>query len=189
MNVLDFPWAQNLHAIGSTLAGGALGVFIGNSISRHQSHVDAEQRLVRAKALLEKHFAALEALDDDDTPSEALELAVRFSKFIQDARTPLALELILAKDPSALRTERATSAKRGQRLEAFDRRPDLEEAMSVAIFAGIRAFVARWPKCGPVFEDILLEIGASPVREAEKVISVANRAMSDSAPTSAAFAH
>jgi hypothetical protein len=51
--------------------------------------------------MLEKHFEGLERLDHDETPEEALELAVRFSHLIQDPRTRYAILSVLAVDPGS----------------------------------------------------------------------------------------
>ena len=78
---------------------------------RHLLHGLRQQRLILARAMLEKHFEGLERLDNDETPEEALDLAFRFSHLIQDPRTPDAILSVLAGDPNSFRPTRSVDSE------------------------------------------------------------------------------
>ena len=160
--------------------GASMGIAISLGIGRHQRLMKDEMRLQTASRYLEMHHQALALLDSDDTPIEYLDLAIRFADLIKDPRTRSAIALALSRNPKAFEN------RPGEEREALEaawgrvaraNRPDLWEALTLANITGLQAFVLRWPECKPAFDDILVNLAASPVREAEVVIRETKRAM------------
>jgi|GEM_PF-6020029 len=136
------------------------------------------RELKSARLMLDRYHKALSVLDDEETPVEILDIAVRFAKLIQNPLTPKAIAYILSVNPDAFRIKENESHKEKWAAIAKKTRPDLLEASAASSVAGMAAFVRRWPECRGAFDDILVDFAASPVREAANVLDVANKALS-----------
>ena len=136
--------------------------------------------LKSARLMLDRYHKALCVLDDEETPAEILDIAVRFAKLIQDPLTPKAIAYILSVNPDAFRIKRLENESHKEKWVTIAKktRPDLLEACATSSVAGMAAFVRRWPECRGAFDDILVDFAASPVREAANVLDVANKALS-----------
>ncbi|MGH6851268.1 MAG: hypothetical protein ACREDD_12625 [Methylocella sp.] len=147
--------------------------------------------LKSARKMLERHHKALAILDDDDTPEEVLYLAIRFAKLIQNPALPKAIAYILSENPQAFRIENGADKQQNERLMAvlMKTRFDLIEALVTSIIAGMAAVVGRWPECRGAFDDILVDIAASPVRETGNILDIMDKAISYLSVTRMAPAH
>ena len=147
--------------------------------------------LKSARLMLDRYHKALSVLDDEATPAEILDIAIRFAKLIQNPLTPKAIAYILSVNPDAFRIKQNDSHKEKWAAIAKKTRPDLLEAFAKSSIAGMAAFVGRWPECRGAFDDILVDFAASPVREAANVLDVANKALSylNVSGTGTALAH
>lgn len=141
--------------------------------SRHR-----EEQLSRAIEMLKMHYANLEKLDDDDTPSSVLDLALTFSKIIHDPRTPYAITELLKEDSNFFESEQKESVSSKVFLALERRRPDLAKAFALSAMSGTLAFIQRRPDCEKAFEPMLLRIGSAPGEETERVVRAANAARS-----------
>ncbi len=154
-----------------------LGVALGVAIVRYMNNSADMTRLRAAREALDRHHAALAKLDDEETPREALDIAARFSEWICDPRTPIAVAAMLKLNPAAFaggpREPRSAAGERWRRLA----REDLREALALSIVTGLRAFVLRWPECAGTFDGLWVDVAASPVRQVEHVIRETRRAV------------
>src|SRR5277367_2670415 len=166
-------------SVASIFLGGSVGIALSLGIIRYQAHKNDEKRLKMAISFLEKHYQALAALDVDDTPIEALDLAIRLSNLIIDPRAPSAIAFVFSKNPHVFRDRRGendASAALWSRIKS-EARPELLEALAMSNMTGMGAFILRWPECKAAFEDVLINLAASPLRETEIVIRETKRAM------------
>jgi len=175
------------------LLGVAAGFTLTFGFASYRMHLADETRLRTARRYLERHHRALTLLDSPDTPVEVLDLAIRLANLIIDERTPSIIAFALAENPRAF-DGRSSDDGFAESLTQWSKilssaRPDLVEALSVANVAGLSAFLLRWPDCRAAFDDIMINLAASPVREAEHVIRETKRAMKyQNSPKVAAFA-
>jgi hypothetical protein len=169
----------------SMILGGVLGMILSWATTRSKVAYKREQSLKSAQMMLTKCYEALAVLDDDETPVEVLDIAVRFAKLIQDPATPKAIAYLLSKNPDAFRSDKKNSVNRDYINEM---RPELQEAFAISTVAGMAAFLGRWPECRGAFERLLVEFAASPVREAEQVLETTGKAISYLKATNVALA-
>ena len=177
-----------------TLLSGAMGMAVGIAtawaVSSYLNHANRQRQLELARAMLEKHFKALGRLDDNETPEWALDLAVRVSQLIRDPGLPGRVSSILDADPDAFRP----ALERELRVESSwddieQLRPNLREALGMANVAGMQAIAARWHLRRPALDEVLVDLGVSPVNEAERILDVRSRATSSRRFPAPALAH
>jgi hypothetical protein len=173
--------------------GVALGFAVGWLDRRTRMADQRVRELKSAQLMLDRYHKALSVLDDEDTPAEILDIAIRFAKLIQNSLTPKAIAYILSVNPDAFRIKQLEIELHKEKwaIIAKKTRPDLLEAFATSSVAGMAAFVGRWPECRGAFDDILVDFAASPVREAANVLDVANKALSylNVSRTDTALAH
>jgi hypothetical protein len=117
-----------------------------------------------------------------------LAFAIKFAKVIQNPETPKAVAYILSVNPTAFSLKNLTQKMDWDPIFKQARK-ELLEAFYISLAAGMGAFVSRWPECEGMFNDILVDLAASPVGEAEIVISATDKALSYLNVSEAAFAH
>jgi hypothetical protein len=144
--------------------------------------------LKSARMMLDRYYKALAVLDDEDTPAEILDLAIRFARLIQNPLTPKAIAYVLSVNPKAFLTNQIENKSHNEKWVTIlmKTRAYLVEAFATSNAAGMAAFVGRWPECRGAFDDILVDFAASPAREAENVLDITNNALSylDMSPVS-----
>lgn len=180
-----------------TLLGLIAGLALGYAHALLDRRLRAAAMRIRdlksARLMLDRYHKALSVLDDEDTPAEILDIAIRFAKLIQNPLTPNAIAYILSVNPDAFRIKQLENESHKEKWAAIAKktRPDLLEACASSSVAGMAAFVRRWPECRGAFDDILVDFAASPVREAANVLDVANKALSylNISRTGTALAH
>jgi hypothetical protein len=172
----------------SLAAGLALGYAHGLLDRRLRATTMRIRLLKSALIMLDRHHKGLAVLNDEDTPAEILDIAIRFAKLTQNPLTPKAIAYILSVNPDAFRMENKSQKEKWAAI-AKSTRPDLLEAFSISSVAGIAAFVGRWPECRGAFDDFLVDFAASPVRETENVLVVVDKAISYLRVTRTAQAH
>jgi hypothetical protein len=164
----------------------ALGVFLGESLAQVKRRYERVQALERANKLLDEHFDALSALDNDSTPVEVLELAISFSQLLQDPRTPDAITYALKQDVGVFDLDRIDPTK--PQVEIPEHTPQyIVHAFNVAILSVLLAFTLRWPECERAFSDLFLKIAAAPVKQAARVVQITTKASAymNAVPTAA----
>ncbi len=171
------------------LASGLVLGFAAGWLDRRLQAADLRiSELKSARMMLDRYYRALSVLDDEDTPAEILDLASRLAGLIQNPLTPKAIAYVLSVNPNAFLTKKSENKEKWVAI-IKNTRQDLLEAFATSNAAGIAAFVGRWPECRGAFDDILVELAASPVREAENVLDVTNKALSYLNVSGAALAH
>lgn len=135
-----------------------------------------EADLREAIALLQMHYDALDALDDDETPTPMLELALDWNRIIHDPGSPA---LIAANREMLADTARPKHRPKTALSEAMEglhqKRPDLVEAFIRSMLSGIEAFILRHPDCRPALNHLLLDLASAPAEESMRVVKLAGR--------------
>jgi hypothetical protein len=173
MSQYDTIWVAVM--LGLVLFFGAVAVDARAFRSRQK-----EYQLMVAVRSLRQHYAAMRILDDQQTPSELLDIALKMSRIIHDPKAPLAIEAALLVGDHRFEPSGVDDAERKMLSEAFrqtiTKRPDLAAAFVSAMASAMAAFIARWPKCEPAFGPVLVALAAHPAEEAQRLVRAADAA-------------
>lgn len=155
MNTIVAAWPAIVTVLSVTFA-------IASIIHAQRSHTRQRARdLTATAAALEAHYDAVDVLlKDPATPSSMKDELVVFSSAVSDRDMAIWVAMKF-RSGELLRNAKSAPYKEEEFELIRKTRPDLMDALLIAVGSGIMAMMLRWPETSPVFQEMMAAIGSN----------------------------